>query len=163
MPARPAAVLVLLFGCAAPPPDTPAAAAARLVADRCTVCHGTVAEPTPSAAPLETSAWIAGDPRPLIAITLHGVVAGFAPARAAGALAMAPYGNGAAMDDSTVAALLTHLRASAGRTDTIRPTDVAAVRAATAGRTTGFTVAELGGLQGSEAHPGAAATADPPR
>jgi mono/diheme cytochrome c family protein len=147
MPVRTLLTLLGLAACAAPPPDTPAQAAARLVTDRCTVCHGTAAEPTPGAAPLETSSWLAGDPRPLIAITLHGVAPGFAPERVGGALAMAPYGTGEAMDDTTVARLLTHLRTTAGRTDTIRPAAVAAVRTATAGRTSGFTRAELAALR----------------
>jgi mono/diheme cytochrome c family protein len=160
-------VLLVACGASKDPDVTPTAS---LVADRCSVCHGPPSAPTPGGAPLETSPWVRGAPEHLVAIVLHGVAAGFDTTGIRRGLAMPPFGNAVPMHDSTVATIVTAVRESAGVTDLVTPADVAQVRAATVGRTRGFTAAELHALaplgaagQGHPAAPSPAATASSPR
>lgn len=90
------------------------------------------------------SAWAVGAPDRAIAIVLHGIRGPVKDARYTYHTSMLPFGSGVAMGDTVVAAAVTYVRTSWGNTSSpVTAADVARVRARFAGRTVGFTQAEL--------------------
>lgn len=131
----------------AAPTATPAVATANgaEVYARCSVCHQPTGEGAMGAfPPLKGSEWVLNNPEVPIRILLHGLNG---PIKVAGAdynAQMMAGGTGVPLTDDELAAVLTHVRSSWGNNaPAVTPAEVAAVRAATAGRTTPWTAAEL--------------------
>jgi mono/diheme cytochrome c family protein len=100
------------------------------------------------------SRWATGAPTRAIAIVLYGVQGPVVDRAYTYHTSMLPYGSGAAMSDDDVAAAVTHVRTSWGnQASAVTAADVAAVRAQFAGRTKGFTQAELEAMEPSPAPP----------
>ena len=92
--------------------------------------------------PLAKSEWVAGDAQTLIRITMHGLAG---PTKVQGKdyglVPMPPMG----LDDQQLADVLTYVRNAFGnKAPAVTPDQVKAVRAATDGRTTPWSAAELG-------------------
>jgi mono/diheme cytochrome c family protein len=99
----------------------------------CAPCHQTDGTGLPRlGAPLRNSPWVLGDDAALIRIVLHGLQ---------GELLMPPMGT---LDDQQLAAILTYIRGAWGHAaGPVSADAVAAVRRASAARTTPWTRAEL--------------------
>jgi mono/diheme cytochrome c family protein len=152
---QPAADTAAAAPAAAPAADTaapaPATATATTVANgaevyaRCSVCHQPTGEGAMGAfPPLKGSEWVLNNPEVPIRILLHGLNG---PIKVAGNdynAQMMAGGAGVPLSDDELAAVLTHVRSSWGNSaPAVTPAEVAAVRAATSGRTTPWTAAEL--------------------
>ncbi len=120
-------------------------AAGEQVFARCIACHQATGQGLPGAfPPLSGSEWVTGPVDKPIAIVLHGMQGPITVAGATYNSLMMAYGTGAPMTDEEVANVLTYVRASFGNNaSAVSVEDVARVRAATASRTTPWTVAEL--------------------
>lgn len=127
--------------------DRPVDAAA-LYAARCAACHQATGAGVPGAfPPLDGSEWLAGNPRRLAALVLHGVTGPITVKGVRYSGAMPAFAS--QLGDADIAALLTHLRATwgAGAGAVARDT-VAQVRQDTQARTAPFNgEAELMGLE----------------
>lgn len=113
----------------------------------CANCHlETGKGMAPAYRSLVGSAWATGSVDRAVAIVLFGVQGPVKDSAYTYYTAMLPYGSGAAMTDEEVAAAITHVRTSWGNSaSAVTAADVARVRGRLAGRTTGFTQAELDG------------------
>lgn len=134
---------------AAAPAATPAAApAAGAALDGkaeylvCQTCHQENGEGLPNLyPPLAGSEWLNGEPEVPIAIVLHGLQGEITVKGQKFNNVMAPW---ASLSDAQIAAILTYERASWGNTaGAVTAEQVAAVRAATASRTTPWTPDEV--------------------
>jgi mono/diheme cytochrome c family protein len=116
---------------------------------RCAVCHQLTGVGVPNVFPPFAGSEIINGPvdKP-IAIVLHGLQG---PVTVKGMLftnAMMAYGTGVEMSDAQIAAVLTYVRSHFGNTSgPVAESDVARVRAATAKRTTQWTIAELDAMK----------------
>jgi mono/diheme cytochrome c family protein len=135
---------------AAASPDSaaaPVAAAAGLGADKyqamCSACHQASGEGVEgNFPPLAGSDWLTGKPEVPIAIVLHGLQGEIEVKGKKYNGAMTAWGE--AMNDAEIAAVLTHERSSWGNTaPAVTESEVKAVRAKYASRTTPWTAAEL--------------------
>lgn len=109
----------------------------------CLTCHQADAKGLPGIyPPLTGNPAIAGEPRPLIRALLHGLSGPLTVnGQTYGTLPMPPMG----LDDRHLAEVLSYVRSSFGNGATpVTQEQVAAERAATAGRTTPWTAADLG-------------------
>lgn len=108
----------------------------------CVACHGPDGKGLNGLPPLVGSEWPKGAPERSIKIVLNGLTG---PVEVAGKvynIDMPP--QGAVLSDAQIAAALSHVRRTfAGNAGDVTPAQVAAVRAATASRTTPWTAAEL--------------------
>lgn len=111
----------------------------------CVACHQANGQGMPGAfPPLAGSEWVTGSPDRLIAILVHGMQGPITVAGTEYNGVMLPYGVSVEMSDPDLATLLTYVRSSWGNSaSAISAEDVARVKAATAGRTTSWTAAEL--------------------
>ncbi len=146
-------VAVLLAGCGGErgsPASGPAAAAATPAAapgasaySVCIPCHLATGQGIPGAYPtLVGTSWVTGDPDVLIKLTLHGLDGPVVVNGRQWKQAMPKWEH---LGDQQLADLLTYVRTSWGNSaGPISAADVARVRAATAGRSTPWTAAELG-------------------
>lgn len=128
-----------LAGAATPPPHPGKAIYDAL----CLTCHQADAKGLPGIyPPLATSDWIAGEPRPLIRVVLHGLSGPIqVNGQTYGVMPMPPMG----LSDQHLAEVLSYVRASFGNNaQAVTPDQVAAERAATVGRATPWTAADLG-------------------
>lgn len=92
--------------------------------------------------PLAASPWVTGDRGRLARIVLQGLSGPVTVNDVTFNGAMPPWGE--TLDDDQIAAVLTYIRSAWGNeADAVPPADVAAVRAATADRTTPWTAEEL--------------------
>ena len=116
---------------------------------RCATCHQATGAGIPGAfPPLAGSEWVTGKPDAAIRIVLHGMQGPITVKGQRYDAMMMPYGTGQAMTDAEVAAVLTYVRTNFGNTaSAVTAAQVAAARAATKGRTTPFTAAELARLR----------------
>jgi mono/diheme cytochrome c family protein len=140
-----------------PAAETPAAEGTTMVASaggaelyqRCVTCHMADGNGMAGAfPPLAGSEWVTGKASHSIAIVLHGLQGEIDVKGARYNGMMMAYGTGVPMTDDEVAAVLTYVRSNFGNSaPAVTAAEVAAVRAATAGRTTPMTVAELEALQ----------------
>lgn len=112
---------------------------------RCAACHQANGMGLPGAfPPLGNSEWVTGDPVVPIRVVLHGLQGEITVEGQTYNSMMLPYGGTGEMSDAEVAAVLTYVRSSFGNAaSAVTAEQVAAVRAATAGRTTPFTAQEL--------------------
>ncbi len=112
---------------------------------RCVACHQANGAGLAGAfPPLANSEWVTGDPGIPIRVVLQGMIGEVTVAGQTYNSVMLPYGGTGEMSDAEVAAVLTYVRSSFGNSaSAVSAEDVAAVRAATAGRTTQWTAAEL--------------------
>ncbi|MCC6670799.1 MAG: c-type cytochrome [Planctomycetes bacterium] len=108
----------------------------------CAACHQADAAGLDGLAPpLAESEWVAGPPARSIRILLHGVQG---PIRVRGREFDLAMPGQPQLEDAQVADLLTFLRRSFGnRAGTVEPAEVAAIRAATRGRSVPWTAEEL--------------------
>jgi glucose/arabinose dehydrogenase/mono/diheme cytochrome c family protein len=128
-----------LAGAVSPPPHPGKAIYDAL----CLTCHQADAKGLPGIyPPLAGNGHLTGDPRPLIRTLLHGLSGPIqVDGRTYGALPMPPMG----LDDRHLADVLSYVRSSFGNdAPPVTPAQVAAERAATAGRATPWTAADLG-------------------
>ena len=132
---------------AAAPAATPAAAPAAGLDGKaeylvCQTCHQENGEGLPNLyPPLAGSEWLNGEPEVPIAIVLHGLQGEITVKGQKFNNVMAPW---ASLSDAQIAAILTYERASWGNTaGAVTAEQVAAVRAATASRTTPWTPDEV--------------------
>ena len=120
---------------------------ASVYATTCAACHQATGEGVSGVfPPLAASEWVTGDEAKLIRILLHGVTG---PIEVAGETfnGMMP-GWGTTLKDPDIAAVLTYARSTWGNKGTpITAASVAKIRAATASRTTPWTVTELAGVK----------------
>jgi mono/diheme cytochrome c family protein len=109
----------------------------------CLPCHGENGMGVPNAYPgLVGTPWVTGDPEVLIKLTLHGLQGPIQVNGKRWNALMMPLAN---LPDAEIAEALTHTRTSWGNAASpITAEQVAAVRAAHAGRTKPWTAAELG-------------------
>lgn len=116
---------------------------------RCAACHQPNGAGLAGAfPPLSASEWVTGDPAIPIKVVLHGLQGEIDVAGSTYNSVMLPYGGTGEMNDAEVAAVLTYVRGSFGNSaSAVTAEEVAAVRAATADRTTPWTAAELKSLQ----------------
>jgi mono/diheme cytochrome c family protein len=120
----------------------PGEAAYLAVCANCHLEHGRGMAPAYRS--LVGSAWATGDADRSIAIVLYGVQGPVVDERSTYHTAMLAFGSGAPMSDTAVAAVVTYMRTSWGNTaSAVTVADVARVKARYAGRTKGFTQAEL--------------------
>jgi mono/diheme cytochrome c family protein len=112
---------------------------------RCIACHQANGTGLPGAfPPLAGSEWATGPAEVPIRIVLHGLQGPITVAGTEYNSVMMPYGGTGEMNDAEVAAVLTYVRSSFGNSASpVTSAEVAAVRAQTAGRTTGWTADEL--------------------
>jgi mono/diheme cytochrome c family protein len=112
---------------------------------RCAACHQANGMGLAGAfPPLGKSEWVTGDPGIPIRVVLHGLQGEITVEGQKYNSMMLPYGGTGEMSDAEVAAVLTYVRSSFGNSaSAVTADEVAAVRAATAGRTTPWTAAEL--------------------
>jgi mono/diheme cytochrome c family protein len=109
----------------------------------CLTCHQADAKGLPGIyPPLAASDWIVGEPRPLIRVVLHGLSGPIqVNGQTYGVMSMPPMG----LSDQHLAEVLSYVRASFGNTaPAVTPEQIAAERAATQGRATPWTAADLG-------------------
>jgi glucose/arabinose dehydrogenase/mono/diheme cytochrome c family protein len=109
----------------------------------CLTCHQADAKGLPGIyPPLAASDWIAGESRPLIRVVLHGLSGPIqVNGQTYGVMPMPPMG----LSDQHLAEVLSYVRASFGNTaPPVTSEQVAAERAATHGRATPWTAADLG-------------------
>ena len=116
---------------------------------RCAACHqGNGAGLAGAFPPLSASEWVTGDPTVPIKVVLHGLQGEITVAGATYNSVMLPYGGTGEMNDAEVAAVLTYVRSSFGNSaSAVTADEVAAVRAATRGRTTPWTAEDLKSLE----------------
>jgi putative membrane-bound dehydrogenase-like protein len=116
-----------------------------IYATTCGACHQLDGRGRDGLAPaLANSEWTTGSTDRAIRIVLHGVTG---PITAAGQTFQGDMPPMGALDDAQLASILTYIRRAWGHTaDPVEPGDVAAVRAATAGRASAWTVGELNAL-----------------
>lgn len=109
----------------------------------CALCHNTDGSGKPNQAPpLSGADWVVGSPDRLIRIPLAGLTGPIEVKGQTWNLAMPAMG--AALSDDDLAAVLTYMRSAWGnQAEAITPDQVAAVRAALAGRMQPYTAAEL--------------------
>jgi len=120
----------------------PGEAAYLAVCANCHLEHGRGMAPAYRS--LVGSVWATGPADRSIAIVLHGIRGPVVDERYTYHTTMLPYGSGAAMSDTMVAAVVTYVRSSWGNTSSpVTSADVARVKTRYAGRTAGFTQAEL--------------------
>ena len=123
---------------------TPAPPPGKAIYDAlCLTCHQADAKGLPGIyPPLTANERITGEPRPLIRALLHGLSGPLqVNGQTYGVMPMPPMGLG----DQQLAEVLSYVRRSFGNTASpVTPAQVAAERAATAGRATPWTVPELG-------------------
>lgn len=136
---------------AAPAPEpttTVASANGAEIYQRCVTCHMANGEGMPGAfPPLNGSDWVTGPASRPIAVVIHGLQGPIEVKGATYNSMMMPYGTGVPMTDEEIAAVLTYVRNNFGNSaSAVTPAEVAAVRAATAGRTSPMTVADLQAL-----------------
>lgn len=124
---------------------------ARAYARVCVNCHLESGKGmAPAYRSLVGSAWATGPSSRAIAIVLFGVQGPVVDSAYTYHTSMLPYGSGAAMSDAEVAAAVTHVRTSWGNAASpVQAAEVAQVRAQFAGRTKGFTQAELDAMTGT--------------
>jgi mono/diheme cytochrome c family protein len=108
----------------------------------CAACHGQNGEGMPGVyPPLAGSEWVTGDPKVAIAIVLRGLQGPITVKGQSYNNVMVPW---SALSDAQISAILTYARSSWGNNaSAVSIDEVAAVRAATASRTTSWTVEEL--------------------
>lgn len=116
---------------------------------RCAACHQPTGAGLPGAfPPLSASEWVTGDPTIPIKVVLHGLQGEITVAGSTYNSVMLPYGGTGEMNDAEVAAVLTYVRSAFGNSaSAVTADEVAAVRAATSGRTTPWTAEELKSLE----------------
>ena len=111
----------------------------------CATCHMPNGKGIdPAFPPLAGSPWVAGDPERLIKLTLHGLMGPFDlnGKKYAGQVPMTPFAG--MLDDAEIAAVLTYVRNDFGnKAPAVQPSQVTAVRAATAGRQSFYIAEEL--------------------
>ncbi|MCB1844073.1 MAG: DUF1080 domain-containing protein, partial [Halioglobus sp.] len=112
---------------------------------QCAACHGEEGKGIAGLAPaLASSSWVTGPPEWLGRIILQGLNG---PVEVHGDVfngVMPGHGHLSALDDATLAGLMTYLRRSWGnKADPVSEEQAAAIRQASAGRTDSWTVAEL--------------------
>lgn len=135
---------------AAPPaPAAVVASAGETEYQRCMTCHQATGQGVPNAfPPLAGSEIVNGPADKQIAIILHGMQGPLTVKGVTYNSAMMPYGTNVPMTDEQVAAVANYERTSWGNTGSaVTAADVARVRAATASRTTAWTVEELNKLK----------------
>jgi len=109
----------------------------------CLTCHQADAKGLPGIyPPLASSDWIAGDPKALIRVVLHGLSGPLqVNGQTYGVIPMPPMG----LSDQHLAEVLSYVRVSFGNNAApVTPEQVAAERAASAGRVTPWTATDLG-------------------
>ncbi len=108
----------------------------------CQTCHQADGQGLPGTyPPLSGSEYVSGPAEKVIAIVLHGLNGPITVKGQTYDNVMAPWG---ALPDDQIAATITYVRNSFGnKASAVTAADVAAVRAATASRTTAWTIAEL--------------------
>ena len=113
----------------------------------CAACHQATGEGVPGVyPPLAGSEWVTGDEAKVVRILLHGVTGPIEVAGETFNSMMPPWG--ATLKDADIAAVLTYVRGTWGNKGApITVSKVAAIRAATASRTTPWTVAELAAVK----------------
>jgi len=116
---------------------------------RCAACHQANGAGLAGAfPPLSASEWVTGDPTIPIKVVLHGLQGEINVAGSTYNSVMLPYGGTGEMNDAEVAAVLTYVRSAFGNSaPAVTADEVAAVRAATSGRTTPWTAEELKSLE----------------
>ena len=119
----------------------------------CGACHGKDGRGRAKLfPPLRGSSWVNGDPAVPIHVVLHGVDGAITVEGEKYLNLMPPLGH--RLTDEQIARILTYVRASWGNTGrAVVPAEVAAVRAATAGRTNPMTEPELKLLASPTASP----------
>jgi mono/diheme cytochrome c family protein len=134
---------------AAEPTATVASANGEEIYQRCVTCHMADGNGMAGAfPPLAGSEWVTGPAARPIAIVMHGLQGEITVKGATYNSMMMAYGTGVPMSDDEIAAVLTYVRSNFGNSaPAVTPAEVAAVRAATAGRSTPMTVADLEALQ----------------
>ena len=134
---------------ALPAPATTVASAGEVEYQRCVTCHQATGMGVPNAfPPLAGSEYVNGPVDRMVAIIIHGLQGPITVNGAAFNSAMMPYGTNVPMTDDQIATVATYVRSSWGNTGgAVTAGDVARVRAATASRTTAWTVAELDKLK----------------
>ncbi|MEZ5572147.1 MAG: family 16 glycoside hydrolase [Halioglobus sp.] len=112
---------------------------------QCAACHGDSGGGVEGLAPpLAGAAWVTGPPEWLARIILQGLNGPLTVRGKAFDGVMPPHGHLAELDDPTLAGLMTYLRRSWGnKAEPVSAEAVAAIRAASAGRSQPWTVAEL--------------------
>jgi mono/diheme cytochrome c family protein len=115
---------------------------------RCAACHQPNGAGLAGAfPPLSASEWVTGKAEIPIRVVLHGLQGEISVAGSTYNSVMLPYGGTGEMNDAEVAAVLTYVRSSFGNSaSAVTADEVAAVRAATGGRTTPWTAEELKSL-----------------
>jgi len=133
-----------------PEPSTTVAAGpdGQALYGRCAACHQPNGAGLAGAfPPLSASEWVTGNPEIPIRVVLHGLQGEINVAGSTYNSVMLPYGGTGDMNDAEVAAVLTYVRSSFGNSaSAVSADEVAAVRAATSGRTTPWTAEELKSL-----------------
>jgi mono/diheme cytochrome c family protein len=112
---------------------------------QCAACHGqNGAGVAGLAPPLAGASWVTGPPEWLARIILQGLTGPVTVLDESYNGVMPPHGHLKELDDATLAGLMTYLRRSWGnKADPVSVEAVAAIRAASAGRSQPWTVAEL--------------------
>jgi len=145
-PAPPAAAPADPGAAPAPAPAAPAGgttADGRAVYTRtCQTCHQATGQGMPGAfPPLANSEYVTGDKARLIRIVLHGLTGPITVNGQRYNSTMAPWKH---LSDAEIAAVTTYVRSSFGNSaSAVTAEEVAQVRAATANRTSAYTVGEL--------------------
>jgi mono/diheme cytochrome c family protein len=135
---------------AAPEPAaTVASADGAAIYQRCVTCHMADGAGMPGAfPPLAGSEWVTGPASRPIAVVMHGLQGEITVNGTKYNSMMMAYGTGVPMTDDEIAAVVTYIRSNFGNSaSAVTAADVAAVRTATAGRTTQLTVADLEAMQ----------------
>ena len=139
------AAILALFPVAIAARSEPAAQAdgQRVYAQTCSACHQAngvgVGGVFP---PLVGSEWVTGDKGRLVRIIMHGLTGPVTVAGEEYESMMPPWGG--TLGDPEIAAVSTYIRSSWGnKGDAVTAAEVAAIRAASAGRTTPWTVVDL--------------------
>ena len=115
----------------------------RVYAQTCSACHQPTGLGIAGAfPPLAGSEWVTGDKGRLVRIVMHGLSGPITVAGEEYESMMPPFGG--TLGDPELAAVATYIRSSWGNTgDAVTAAEVAAVRAAEAGRTSPWTVVDL--------------------
>ena len=128
---------------AAEEPAADARTGEQVYAAVCIACHQANGQGLPGAfPPLVGSDWVTGDPERSIKIVLYGLQGEIEVNGTTYNNIMTPQGD--LLSDAEIANVLTYTRSSWGNTaDAVTTEQITAIRTATAGRTTPWTVAEL--------------------
>jgi mono/diheme cytochrome c family protein len=131
------------------PTTTVASADGAAIYQRCVTCHMADGAGMPGAfPPLAGSEWVTGPASRPIAIVMHGLQGEITVKGTKYNSMMMAYGTGVPMNDDEIAAVVTYIRSNFGNSaSAVTAADVAAVRTATAGRTTPLVVADLEAMQ----------------